>query len=49
MYFMQVEDKTYPAHKVILAANVPYFLNMFSNDFLEKNKTVIPISDVYPA
>ena len=43
---MQVEDETYPVHKVILAASIPYFQKMFMNDFMEKNQKIVKISDI---
>lgn len=45
---MQVGYTAYSAHKVILAANVPYFQNMFNNNFPEKNQEILPICEVNP-
>ena len=48
LYFVQVHGKMFVAHKIILAATIPYFQKMFTNDFLEKNQKVVSISSITP-
>ena len=42
------EDKTYQAHKVVLAAGSPYFRAMFTGGFKEKDLNIITLKETSP-
>ena len=45
---IEVQDKKFPAHKVVLAARSPVFLGMFENNLLEQQTNTIKIEDIEP-
>ena len=45
---LQVGDQTFRAHRIVLAASIPYFHAMFTNDMVESKQEEITISGVDP-
>lgn len=39
----QADGQKFSAHKIILAASIPYFQGMFMHDMVEANKAEIPM------
>jgi len=42
----QVDDQCISAHRIVLAATIPYFRAMFVHDMLEARKKDIPMKDI---
>src|SRR6266516_2749993 len=43
---LRVGRTTFPAHRSILALNSPFFRNMFTSDFVERNQSVVEIQNI---
>ncbi len=45
----QVGEKTFPCHRSVLAATIPYFRSMFSSEMKESRQKQIEIRDISSA
>lgn len=45
---IQVDEREYPCHKVILSAMSPYFEAMFTHDMKENRESVVRLHDIEP-
>lgn len=45
---LQVENKEFPAHRIVLAACSDYFCAMFTNDMAESQKNVVKLQGLAP-
>ncbi|CAH0395259.1 unnamed protein product [Bemisia tabaci] len=43
---LQVEDQLFTAHRIVLAATIPYFQGMFMHDMLESKQKIITIREI---
>lgn len=43
---IRVDDRTFPCHRILLAASIPYFRSMFSSAMLETKQRQIEIKDI---
>lgn len=50
VYFFcwQVEDQSFSAHRIVLAATIPYFYAMFTHDMAESRVKEITMKEIDP-
>lgn len=46
--FLQIEDQTFAAHRIVLAASIPYFHAMFMNNMAESRIKEITMKEIEP-
>ena len=44
----QVEDQSFSAHRIVLAATIPYFYAMFTHDMAESRVKEITMKEIDP-
>ena len=48
MFHLQVGDTKFRAHRIILAASIPYFNAMFTHDMVESKQDEISMQGIDP-
>lgn len=48
VFFSQVEDQSFSAHRIVLAATIPYFYAMFTHDMAESRVKEITMKEIDP-
>lgn len=47
-FIAQVEDQSFSAHRIVLAATIPYFYAMFTHDMAESRVKEITMKEIDP-
>jgi hypothetical protein len=47
-YFLQVGDRKFTAHRIVLAGTIPYFHAMFTHDMVESKQDEISMQGIDP-
>lgn len=45
-FVLQIDEQAFSAHKIVLAATIPYFNAMFTNDMVESRQQEIKMQGI---